>query len=466
MCVMLDRPEAEPTTPTVFALSSGRGRAGIAVVRLSGPRAGDALVALARRRGGPRMAALRTLRHPETGETLDQALTLWLPGPASETGEDMAELHLHGSPAVIRAVLGALGGLPGCRLAEPGEFARRAFENGRMDLTAAEGLADLIEAETDAQRRQALSQASGALGRLYEGWRARLIEAHALCEAGIDFTDEGDVGSTTVRNGLDVARDLAMELRRHLDDGHRGEIVREGFRVALCGPPNAGKSSLLNALAKRDAAIVSDEPGTTRDTIEVRLDLGGHAVIVTDTAGIRATTNAIEIEGIRRTLAAARGADLVLWLTDARAPVPIPNELGPNELRSDERAPGSGLPLLLAANKVDLVPAAGPGHTAEGRLNLSALTGAGLGDLVAFIQSHALAAIRQGEGPAITQARHRLLVQDCADAIDRALAAEPLGPELVAEELRHAERALGRLTGRIDAEDVLDQIFSRFCIGK
>src|SRR5262245_52978967 len=265
----------------------------------------------------PRYAAFRRLRHPRTAEVLDHALVLWFPAPASETGEDMAELQVHGGRAVIQGVLAALATVAGCRLAEPGEFARRAFENGKLDLTGVEGLADLIDAETAAQRRQALRQADGALARLYGGWREQLIEALALLEAAIDFSDEGDVARDAELMSRERVVILQDAIARHLDDGHRGELVRDGFQVVLSGAPNSGKSSLLNALARRDVAIVSDEAGTTRDVIEVKLDLEGLPVVVSDTAGIREAAGKVEQEGIRRALQRAEQADLVVWLVDA-----------------------------------------------------------------------------------------------------------------------------------------------------
>ncbi len=312
---------------------------------------------------------------------------LWFAAPRTETGEDMAEFHVHGGPAVVKAVLAALGRQPGCRLAEPGEFARRAFDNGKLDLAQVEGLADLIDAETEAQRRQALGQMRGALSELYEGWRADLIRASALVEAAIDFTDEGDVARRCRRAWRAASSPSSQAaISAHLDDGNRGEILRDGFRVVLAGPPNAGKSSLLNALARRDAAIVSEEAGTTRDVIEVRLDLDGLPVIVTDTAGIREAQGAIEREGIRRTLAHARDADLVLWLSDASEPaVPPPAEVA---ARGDKYF----LPL---ATKIDI-----PGATPSGAmLGVSAKTGAGLPELTRRLADIASARIGRRQRP-------------------------------------------------------------------
>ena len=304
---------------TIFALSSGTDRAGIAVIRVSGPAARQVVARMAAPVGKPREACFRTIRHPETGEALDRAVIIFFEAARSETGEDIAELQIHGGRAVVKAVLTALALIPGCRPAEGGEFARRAFENGKLDLAEVEGLADLVDAETEAQRRQALAQAGGALSKLYESWRRQLIEISALAEAAIDFSDEADVSDKAIAQARERALPLSQAIRHHLDDGHRGEILRDGFRVALLGAPNAGKSSLLNALAKREAAIVSEEAGTTRDVIEVRLDLGGLPVIVSDTAGIRESEGAVEREGIKRSLATARASDLVLWLSEPGA---------------------------------------------------------------------------------------------------------------------------------------------------
>ncbi len=443
--------------PTIFALASAAGRAGVAVVRLSGEGAGRAIDAMAGPRPKPRRAALRAIRHPESGEVLDRGLVLWLPGPKSFTGEDVAELHLHGGRAVVQAVVAALALLPGLRLAEPGEFARRAFEAGKLDLAEVEGLADLIDAETEGQRRQALAQASGVLSDLYDGWRASLIEALALIEAGLDFSDEGDVGLRTFTEAKAVIAMLIRAVTHHLDDGHRGEILREGFRVALVGPPNAGKSSLLNALARRPAAIVSDEAGTTRDVIEVRLDLGGLPVIVSDTAGLRETVGEIEREGIRRTLAVAEAADLVVWLTEASAPqTALPAELAHVADRT-----------LLVLNKTDLMAGGhAPPALPDDMVPLSVATGEGFDALVKRIAMIAAERIGHAREPALTQVRHRRLVESCRDHLAAFLEGDADAVELRAEDLRLAADALGRLTGRVDVEDVLDQVFGRFCIGK
>jgi len=449
-------PPAVPATSTIFALSSGQGRAGVAVIRISGPQAGPILDAMAAPRPRPRFAAFRRIRHPASGDLLDEALVLFFPAPRSETGEDMAELQVHGSGAVIRATLAALATFSSCRLAEPGEFARRAFENGHLDLTAAEGLADLVDAETEAQRKQALAQAGGALAKLYDAWREALLEVRALLEAAIDFSDEADVAADATSRALARAAELRREIAAHLDDGHRGEIVRDGFRVVLAGPPNVGKSSLLNALARRNAAIVSDEPGTTRDIIDVRLDLAGYAVVVSDTAGVRETAAAVEREGIRRTFGQARAADLVLWVMDASAPEPpVPDLIKDGEARI--------LPVL---NKIDLVP----GHPHDGSpahaLRVSCRTGDGLPTLVAAIANEVQTRLGTVSQAIPSQIRHRRGLEACLQALDRALAADPAEIELRAEDLRQAADALGRIVGRVDPEEVLGIIFGRFCIGK
>lgn len=439
---------------TIFALSSGHGKAGVAVIRVSGPATASMLRDVMGRLPAPRHATLATLRKPDTGEAIDRGLVLWFPAPASFTGEDMAELHVHGGRAVIKAVFHALATMPGLRPAEPGEFARRAFENGKLDLTTAEGLADLIDAETEAQRRQALRQSAGAARELYDRWRARLIEALAAIEAELDFSDEGDVPDAVADAAHGTVAVLRAELAAHLADGRRGEILRDGVRMVIAGPPNAGKSCLMNALAQRDVAIVSAEAGTTRDVIEVRLDLGGYPVILMDTAGIREATGHVEQEGIRRTLDRARNADLVLWLRDATdTAAPGPDAIlhaGPNTR------------IIEIANKCDLAPSAAPSVA----IRLSARTGEGLDTLISRLTDEAMAAAGTTEAAVITRARHRHEVERAVTALDRFLAGDFASLELRAEDLRHAATSLGRITGRIDVEDVLDRIFADFCIGK
>ena len=462
---------------TIFALSSGHGRAGVSVIRVSGPAARAVLEQTAPPCPQPRFAALRRIKSAATGELLDTGLVLWFPAPKSETGEDMAELHVHGGRAVVYAVLAAIGQIAGCRLAEPGEFARRAFENGKIDLTAAEGLADLIDAETAVQRRQALRQAEGALGARYQAWRQRLLAAMALMEAAIDFSDEPDVARDATGKARGEVQILCAEIGAHLDDGHRGELIRSGFQVVLTGAPNVGKSSLLNALARRDVAIVSEEAGTTRDVIEVKLDLQGLAILISDTAGIRTAQGKVEEEGIRRTFGRAHAADLVLWLMDATQPFAAP----PLELAAE------GERLLRVANKVDLLGSRVPPFLqrvppflqyvmaedvmaedvmGEDVIAVSATTGFGLERLERRISAIASDRIGEAETPALTQVRHRQELECCKAALSAFLSAAIDEIELRAEDLRQAALALGRLTGAVDVEDVLDQVFGRFCIGK
>jgi tRNA modification GTPase len=439
---------------TIFALSSGRPPVAIAVIRVSGPRAQAALETLAGRVPEARRAGFARLRDRPGGDVLDEALTLWFPGPNSETGEDVAEFQVHGGRAVIAAVLAALGRIEGLRPAEPGEFTRRAFENGRLDLTAVEGLADLIYAETEAQRRQAYRQLAGTLGRSAEGWRSQLIEAQALVEAGIDFSDEADVPEKLLEPALATAGALRDEIAAALADEKRGERLREGLVVAIAGPPNAGKSSLMNRLARRDVAIVTPHAGTTRDVIEVHLDLGGYPVTLLDTAGIRETQDPVEVEGVRRARERAEAADLVLWVTDA-----VAGEGGGGQ--------AGGAEVWLIHNKIDLLKSE-PGPCQSGRiLPVSALTGAGLPELIAALARHAEAALAGAETNLVTRERHRVALRKVVEALDRACAEGPGGREdIVAEELRLAARELGRLTGRVDVEDMLDVIFRDFCIGK
>ncbi|WP_375466212.1 tRNA uridine-5-carboxymethylaminomethyl(34) synthesis GTPase MnmE, partial [uncultured Methylobacterium sp.] len=367
------------TDDTLFAPASGFGRAAIAVIRVSGPAAAALVTALAGRLPVPRRLSLRTLRDPADGSILDQALVAWLPGPDTVTGEDMAELHLHGGLAVRAGVIRALSAFPGCRAAEPGAFTRRAVLNGRMGLTEAEGVADLIEAETEAQRRQALRQLDGVLGRQVAAWRAEAVDCLAGAEAALDFSDEGDVDEAALDAAL-FARAAALRdaVAAALADGRRGERLREGFHVVLAGPPNAGKSTLLNALSRRDAAIVSPVPGTTRDAIEVRLDLGGLPVILVDTAGLRETADAVEAEGIARTRRRMEAADLVLMLE-------------PPGAAAAETAAGPARVLRLRT-KCDVADGSGAGGLA-----VSALTGAGMPALLAAIQAEAGRALGGGD---------------------------------------------------------------------
>ncbi|MGD9616099.1 MAG: tRNA uridine-5-carboxymethylaminomethyl(34) synthesis GTPase MnmE [Alphaproteobacteria bacterium] len=486
---------------TIYAPATAPGRAGIAVIRLSGPQAGAALKELAGTLPPPRTARRVRVRDPDTGEALDDALALWFPGPRSATGEDVAELHLHGSRAVLASVIAVLR-RQGLRLAEPGEFTRRAFLNGKLDLTQAEAVADLAAAETEAQRRQALRQLDGALGALYRGWSERLLRLLAHLEAAIDFPDEDLPPEIEIRVAEDTAA-LAGEIDAHLADGHRGERLRDGIVVAILGPPNAGKSSLLNRLARREAAITSPVAGTTRDVIEVAIDLAGYPVVLADTAGLRESADLIEQEGLRRALLRAEAAELRLFVFDTSRPQDAAGA-----------AAWPGPDTILVANKADLLatrvnpspavreracpgpdpgvdaggslrPGEGAGRSAaacpltpalspdggegvmSGALPVSALTGQGIPELIAALTSRIAQGYDKGydsAAPLLTRARHREALEEAAKALRRSLTA-PL-PELRAEDLRLAWRSLGRITGRADIEDLLDVIFADFCLGK
>lgn len=437
---------------TIFALSSAPGRAAISIVRISGPAALVALLALTQRSAlpSPRTAFLSELQHAE--RRLDRALCLWFPGPNSATGEDLVELHIHGGLAVIRSVLAALGAMPGLRLAEPGEFTRRAFLHGKMDLTQAEGLADLIDAETEMQAAQALSQLDGRLGSLYESWRTVVVRALAYVEAVIDFPDE-DVPDTAALTVVPDLKYVISQIDAHLADGHRGEILRDGLSVVILGAPNAGKSSLLNALARRDIAIVSDIPGTTRDVLEARLNLGGYAVNLADTAGLRETAETIETEGIRRALDRAEKAQLRLFVVGPESIGRIDDSLA---LRRDGD--------LVLFSKSDLnwpTPSIG-GDV----FSVSAQAGQGLDRLTNWLSQKAAELSGQGGSAVITRTRHREALQETASFLTAGIASMGMGLDVAAENFRIAARALGRITGRVDVEDVLDVVFRDFCIGK
>ncbi|MBS0248283.1 MAG: tRNA uridine-5-carboxymethylaminomethyl(34) synthesis GTPase MnmE [Proteobacteria bacterium] len=563
---------------TIFALSSGRPPAAIAVIRISGPRAGAALEALGVKVPPPRQAKLARMRDPRSGEIIDEALALWFPGPNSETGEDVAELQAHGGPAVIAAILDALGQIDDLRMAEPGEFTRRGFENGKLDLTAVEGLADLVAAETEGQRRQAFRQMKGLLGDRADTWRKRLIQALALVEARIDFSDEADVPEDLVGPALAIVQELRDEIGTALADGGRGERLREGLVVAIAGPPNAGKSTLLNRLAQRDVAIVSPYAGTTRDVIEVHLDLGGYPMTLLDTAGIRETSDPVEMEGVARARARAAAADLVLWLADATAPGDAEPDSGLTSgrqvpvwwvttkidlltpaaaalLRSKEMQQSGGDGRMLrsmavsdesgaaaaAAGRVEQLPVGsghlpadaagtpeswssgptGTGHgdkamprakeapvvvgsggphrnelgntprndhdsapgsvaykneqtiinCAERRFILSAEVGAGVDLLLKALFQFAERQLAGAEQALVTRQRHRQSLAAVQHILSGVLSrfgrtTAQSSEELLAEDLRRASVELGRLTGRVDVEDILDVIFRDFCIGK
>jgi tRNA modification GTPase len=442
---------------TIYALSSGPVPAGVAVIRISGPATGFVIETMAGTCPVPRKATLRKIRDARSGSLLDVALVLWFPAPASFTGEDVAELHCHGGRAVVAAVLEALSGFEGVRPAEAGEFTRRAFDNNRLDLLEVEGLADLISAETEAQRRLAMSQAGGALGALYDSWRARLLRARAMIEADFDFADEDDVpDDVSDRMWADVAS-LTDEIEEHLDRARGAERLREGLQVVLLGKPNAGKSSLLNALARRDVAIVAEEAGTTRDMIEVHLDLDGVPLTLVDTAGLRETDGAVEREGIRRALERAARADLALWLTaadDAQAgPVPSDAAAARETWRIVSKAD-------LGHDRHSV-----PREDGKVRHEISVVTGEGLEGLVADLAGFART-MAGGVGDLVaTRERQRVhLAETLAALRDARRETRPL--ELRAEDLRRAGDALGRIAGRMGVEDLLDVIFGEFCIGK
>jgi tRNA modification GTPase len=458
-----------PREQTIFALSSGRPPSAIAIVRVSGPEAATALTLLAGKIPLPRMATRALLRDGHQ-QPIDDAVVLWFPGPASATGEDVAEFHVHGGRAVLAALFAMLSALDHMREAEPGEFTRRAFENGKLDLTEAEGLDDLIHADTDRQRSQALRQLKGLLGDRARDWRAQIIEASALIEAGIDFSDEGDVPAELIAPALAKIKTLLGEIRQVLAEQGRSERLREGLVVAIAGPPNVGKSTLMNQLARREVAIVSPHAGTTRDIIEVQLDLDGYPVTVIDTAGIRETDDPVEQEGVRRARARAAEADLVLWLLDAT-----------HEKNLDEGA----APVWVVRNKIDLdavesdaaglrldaaIPRWPTGVSKQGLTSadfaISASRGDGIAELISALVGFAQSYFGSGEGGLISRQRQRKLLEQTVVSLRRSTSVIEHGEELAAEDLRIAARSLGQLLGRVDVEDLLDVIFRDFCIGK
>lgn len=436
---------------TIFALSTGRVRSGVAVVRMSGPQVADVLNDMCGGCPEDRIASFRTIVCPGDGMVIDRGVVLFFRGPKSFTGEDCGEFQIHGSLAVIDCLLSTLARRDGFRPADPGEFSQRAFENGKLDLTEIEGLADLIDAETEGQRKLALRQMEGSLGSLYDGWRDRLVSLLAYFEAEIDFPDESDVGEGHIGACLPEIAGILSEIRGHLGDDRRGERLREGVRVVIAGAPNVGKSSLLNALARRDVAIVSDEAGTTRDVLETRIDLGGVPVILTDTAGLRLSEGVIEREGIRRALAKVGDADVVVRMRDGRGSV------------SDELA-GVDSAALSVCNKVDL-----PGvrdQISQGEIGLSVQSGEGLDVFLDRLKALVASLTPVGDSPVLTRERHRVALEKCADALEGLLQGDLGMPELMAEDLRRAVFMLGRITGRVDVEDILDVVFGDFCIGK
>ncbi len=427
---------------TIYALATARGRSGVAVVRVSGAVAFEAARQLAGPLPKPRTAGLRNLMD-QAGQALDQALVICFPTPKSYTGEDVVEFHIHGGIAVSSAVLAALGRITGLRPAEPGEFTRRAVGAGHMDLTAAEAIADLIDAETDGQRRQALAQLGGRLSKLYDRWRAEITSLRALVEAEIDFVDE-DLGLDLAGRAAPILGQLIEAMSDHLADNNRGVRLRQGVSIAVIGPPNVGKSSIINRLAGRDVAIVSSRAGTTRDVIEVHLDLGGVPVILADTAGLRDSDDPVEAEGIARARARMAQADLTLAVDTADSPA---------------QGVVSGSRTLLVRNKIDIDPST----LAPGIFGVSASTGEGFDALLAELGRRAAELGGLGEAPVLTRARHRHAVERARDALTRVSFTDA---ELAAEDLRLAADALGSITGAVHIEQVLDVVFAEFCIGK
>lgn len=442
---------------TIFAVSSGTGRAAIAVLRISGSRAGAVLERLTETLPAPRLASLRTITDPETGDFLDQALVLWFPGPHSATGEDIAELHLHGSHAIVVAVISALSRSPGIRPAEPGEFTRRAFLNGRMDLVQVEGLGDLLEARTAAQRKQAYRQMAGHASTVFDDWRHQLLMIRSDLEAAVDFVEEPGVAeeaAATIDQGIS---DLLEEMKKHLAQSASAEIVRDGVRVVLAGRPNTGKSSILNALARRDAAIVSSIPGTTRDAIEISMDVAGFPVILTDTAGLRPSAgDPVEEEGIRRSRKHIAAADVVLWVV---APDVTDSQIVEEGIEPD----------VVVCNKADLTlygsgAAGGKWQTAVVRT--SAVGNIGMTELLEALSGLIQKRFGQAESSLVVTARQRNAVETSIRFLNGAQMLPSGALELKAEAIRQACDEIGRLTGRIGVEEWLGVIFSRFCIGK
>lgn len=438
---------------TIFALSSGPGRAGVSIIRLSGPAVGDAVRQITQKDQLPkaRTAQLSWFYDPQSHQRLDRGLLIWFSGPNSFTGEDVAEFHIHGGQAVVGGFLDALSKIDGLRPAKPGEFTRRAFDNGKMDLTEAEGLADLINAETEAQRKQALRQMDGALRDLYEGWRETLITSQAWLEADIDFSDE-EIPDDVSKRVCPLVKKLHGELEKHLSDDHRGERLRSGFQVVILGAPNVGKSTLMNYLSRRDVAIVSPIAGTTRDVLEAHLDLGGFPVTIVDTAGLRESADEVEAEGIRRAEARAEEADLKIFVCDD-----IPDR------QMDSKT-------LLLLNKIDLLQGAATRVMERddclGVWPVSVKEGQGMEAFLQELTAYVKQKMDFSDAPVLTRARHRAALGECRDHLVRFLSNEGAETELLAEDLRMAARSLGRVTGMVDVEDILGKIFSEFCIGK
>lgn len=468
---------------TIYAPASALGRGGVTVFRVSGPACRDIFLRLTGRRAEvPRFAYYVELSDPVDGDSIDDALAIFFPSPKSFTGEDVVEFHIHGSPAVAHKLAEVLSSFPGVRLAEAGEFTRRAFENGKLDLTRAEGLADLVDAQTEAQRKQALRQSRGGLAEIYHRWHERLLHKRVEAEALIDFSDQEDVAQSLDSPSREDLREIAEEIRSHLNDGRRGERLREGVHLAIVGPPNAGKSSLLNMLSNRDVAIVSAVAGTTRDVIETRLDIGGYPVVVADTAGIRESMDEIEKEGVRRAWTRAQEADLCLVVYDASdldtRPWAHPfmgngipeNEGGDDAKNTVQQKTGLNAqaekttPIVVFNKKdraSDFLP---PADMAGDVVCISLKTGEGVDSFLSLLKDRVRALCENLGDPGITRSRHREHLQNTYNSLCRALETEEM--DLYAEDVRAALDSLGRITGRVGVEDVLDVVFRDFCIGK
>lgn len=440
-------------SPTIYSLSSGGGIAGIAVIRVSGPDAASCIALMCVKSVRPRFASLRQIVHPVSRDLLDEGLVIWMPGPNTFTGEDVVELQVHGGQATIESILAALSQIEGFRQAEPGEFTRRAFQNGRLNLVEIEGLGDLIHAQTEEQRRQALNQSSGAASDVFNQWRSELVSMLGYLEASLDFLEEEDVAKNALTGFRDKLIQLRNDMGKHLNDGRRGEIVRCGVKVVLAGAPNVGKSSLLNYLAQREVAIVSEIPGTTRDVLEVNLDLNGIPVTVSDTAGLRDhSDDKIEQIGMGRTLAESQKADLLIWMVSEQGV-------------KTEKLPVGDAEKILVLNKIDLYG----GEILEDfsyDLGVSVKSGEGMEELVDLISSRVHEMFGGKEPALISRERQRLALSECVKSIDLAIQEEENSLELAAEQLRVAASQLGKLVGRVDVEELLDVIFRDFCVGK
>lgn len=429
---------------TIVALSSGSLPSGVAVVRLSGSACDFISQQMLGAILEPRVAFLKSIKDPGSYEELDRGIVIAFKTPQSFTGEDCLEFHLHGGRAVVEAVINVICQFKNVRLAEPGEFCKRAFENGKLDLTEVEGIADLVSSETEAQRKQALAQSRGDSRETYEGWRKRLIHMRALIEAELDFSEEEDIPEEISKEGFAQVLLLKQEIENHLDDNKVGEIIRDGFKIALMGKPNAGKSSLLNALAKRDVAIVTDEAGTTRDVLDVHLDIDGFAVIISDTAGLRESDNIVETEGIKRAQLKGQEADLVIWLTD------INDEA---ELNTDF---DNALQVISKDDSLSVTDS----------ISISVTHENGLEKFLSEVKNQIRNKVGNREGVLISRLRYREALVDCVGHLSFVIDNEISDIELKAETLRHASDCIGRITGKIDVEDLLDVIFSEFCVGK